>query len=100
MKHERSKVEIENGMEIAGLGEIANLEKNAKILSIIAHIATLLLVFWARCLDLSKPFQRNACNWVDGYLNHNRWPGYGVCFNHDSRRSCGRHFLQLWPTII
>ncbi|MCC5832654.1 MAG: MotA/TolQ/ExbB proton channel family protein [Chlamydiales bacterium] len=42
MKHERSRNEIEAGMEIVGLGEIARLEKNAKILSIIAHIAPLI----------------------------------------------------------
>lgn len=42
MKHERSRAEIESGMEIAGLGEIARLEKNAKILSIIAHITPLI----------------------------------------------------------
>ncbi|ADI37576.1 putative biopolymer transport protein ExbB [Waddlia chondrophila 2032/99] len=40
-KHNRSKEEIENSMEIAGMIEIAQLEKNAKILSIIAHIAPL-----------------------------------------------------------
>src|SRR5690606_20155710 len=37
-----SRAEIESGMEIAGLGEIARLEKNAKILSIIAHITPLI----------------------------------------------------------
>ncbi len=42
MKHERPRSEIESGMEIAGLGEIARLEKNAKILSIIAHISPLI----------------------------------------------------------
>lgn len=41
-KHNRSKEEIENAMEIAGLIEISQLEKNAKILSIIAHIAPLI----------------------------------------------------------
>ncbi len=40
-KHNRGKEEIENAMEIAGMIEIAQLEKNAKILSIIAHIAPL-----------------------------------------------------------
>lgn len=42
MKHNRSKDQIENAMEIAGLIEIAQLEKNAKILSIIAYIAPLI----------------------------------------------------------
>lgn len=42
MKYNRSKEYIENAMEISGLLEIARLEKNAKILSIIAHIAPLI----------------------------------------------------------
>lgn len=42
LKHERSKNEIESSMEMTGLNEIANLEKNAKILSIIAHITPLI----------------------------------------------------------
>lgn len=42
MKHERGREEIEGSMEIAGLSEIARLEKNAKILSIIAHITPLI----------------------------------------------------------
>lgn len=41
-KHNRNKEQIEGAMEIAGLVEIARLEKNAKILSIIAHIAPLI----------------------------------------------------------
>lgn len=41
-KHNRSKPDIENAMETSGLVEIARLEKNAKILSIIAHIAPLI----------------------------------------------------------
>lgn len=41
-KHNREKEQIENAMEISGLIEIAQLEKNAKILSIIAHIAPLI----------------------------------------------------------
>lgn len=41
-KHNRTKEEIENAMEVSGLIEIAHLEKNAKILSIIAHIAPLI----------------------------------------------------------
>lgn len=41
-KHNRSQEQIENAMEISGLIEIAHLEKNAKILSIIAHIAPLI----------------------------------------------------------
>ncbi len=42
MKNERSRSIIEASMEIAGLSEIARLEKNAKILSIIAHITPLI----------------------------------------------------------
>jgi biopolymer transport protein ExbB len=42
LKHNRSKEQIESAMEIAGLVEIARLEKNAKVLSIIAHIAPLI----------------------------------------------------------
>lgn len=40
-KHNRGKEEIENAMEVAGMIEISQLEKNARILSIIAHIAPL-----------------------------------------------------------
>lgn len=42
MKHSRGKEDIEAAMEISGLIEISHLEKNAKILSIIAHIAPLI----------------------------------------------------------
>ncbi len=42
LKHNRSKEQIESAMEMSGLIEIAHLEKNAKILSIIAHIAPLI----------------------------------------------------------
>ncbi|MCH9610722.1 MAG: Tol-Pal system protein TolQ [Chlamydiales bacterium] len=42
MKHERSREDIEQAMETAGLAEIARLEKNARILSVIAHIAPLI----------------------------------------------------------
>lgn len=42
LKHHRGKEQIESAMEIAGLIEIARLEKNAKILSIIAHISPLI----------------------------------------------------------
>lgn len=42
LKHNRSKERIENAMEIAGLIEIAQLEKNAKTLSIIAYITPLI----------------------------------------------------------
>ncbi len=42
LKHDRSKEQIEGAMEISGLIEIAQLEKNAKILSIIAYIAPLI----------------------------------------------------------
>ncbi|HEY4832523.1 MAG TPA: MotA/TolQ/ExbB proton channel family protein [Waddliaceae bacterium] len=41
-KHNCSKEEIKNAMEISGLIEIAQLEKNAKILSTIAHVAPLI----------------------------------------------------------
>lgn len=41
-KHERSRERIENAMELSGLIEIAKMEKNAKILSIIAHLAPLI----------------------------------------------------------
>lgn len=41
-KHNRSKEQIEGAMEVSGLVEIAQLEKNAKILSIIAHVAPLI----------------------------------------------------------
>lgn len=41
-KHNRGKEQIENSMEISGLIEVAKLEKNAKILSIIAHISPLI----------------------------------------------------------
>ncbi len=41
-KHNRSKEQIESAMEISGLIEIARLEKNTKILSIIAYIAPLI----------------------------------------------------------
>jgi biopolymer transport protein ExbB len=42
LKHNRSQEQIENAMEMSGLIEVAQLEKNAKILSIIAHIAPLI----------------------------------------------------------
>lgn len=42
LKHNRDQEQIENAMEVSGLIEIAELEKNAKILSIIAHIAPLI----------------------------------------------------------
>lgn len=42
IKHSRGKEQIENAMEIAGLIEIARLEKNAKLLSIIAYITPLI----------------------------------------------------------
>ncbi len=42
IKHNRSKDQIENAMEISGLIEIAHLEKNAKVLSIIAYITPLI----------------------------------------------------------
>jgi biopolymer transport protein ExbB len=42
IKHNRSKEQIENAMEISGLIEIAHLERNAKILSIIAYVSPLI----------------------------------------------------------
>lgn len=42
VKHHRGKEQIEGAMEMAGLIEIAQLERNAKILSIIAYIAPLI----------------------------------------------------------
>lgn len=42
LKHSRSKEQIENAMEISGLIEVSKLEKNARILSIIAYIAPLI----------------------------------------------------------
>lgn len=41
-KHNRTKDQIENAMELAGMVEIAQLEKNAKILSVIAYISPLI----------------------------------------------------------
>lgn len=41
-KHNRERSDIETAMEIAGMGEIARLEKNAKIISLIANIAPLI----------------------------------------------------------
>lgn len=38
-KHQKSKEQIETAIEIAGMVEVASLEKNAKILSVVAHIA-------------------------------------------------------------
>jgi biopolymer transport protein ExbB len=40
-KHNRSKEHVESALEIAGMIEIAHLEKNTKILSIIGYIAPL-----------------------------------------------------------
>lgn len=41
-KYHRSQGEIENAMEITGMMEISKLEKNAKVLSILAHVAPLI----------------------------------------------------------
>lgn len=41
-KHDQSRDKIENAMEVSGMIEVAQLEKNAKILSIIAHVAPLI----------------------------------------------------------
>ena len=42
MRHNQTRDRIENAMEMTGLVEIARLEKNAKILSVIAYIAPLI----------------------------------------------------------
>lgn len=42
IKHNHNQARIESAMEMAGLMEVAALERNAKILSIIAHIAPLI----------------------------------------------------------
>lgn len=42
MKHSRPQEQLESSLEIAGMVEIASLERNAKILSVIAHIAPLI----------------------------------------------------------
>lgn len=41
-KHNRPQEQIESALEIAGMVEISALERNAKILSVIAHIAPLI----------------------------------------------------------
>jgi biopolymer transport protein ExbB len=41
-QHERGREYIENSMELRGMIEVAKMEKNARILSIIAHIAPLI----------------------------------------------------------
>src|SRR5262245_14452692 len=41
-KYEKPKEQIESAMELRGLIEIAKMEKNARILSIIAHVAPLI----------------------------------------------------------
>lgn len=41
-KHAKSKEQIENAIEIAGMVEIAHLEKNAKVLSVVAHITPMI----------------------------------------------------------
>jgi biopolymer transport protein ExbB len=42
MKHSRPQEHLESSLEIAGMIEVAALERNAKILSVIAHIAPLI----------------------------------------------------------
>ncbi len=42
LKHNRPREEIENAMEVTGLLEVSKLERNAKALSIIAHITPLI----------------------------------------------------------
>jgi biopolymer transport protein ExbB len=41
-QHERGREYIENAMELRGMIEVAKMEKNARILSIIAHISPLI----------------------------------------------------------
>lgn len=41
-RHDKNKEQIEHAMEISGLLEIARLEKNGKILAVIAHITPLI----------------------------------------------------------
>jgi biopolymer transport protein ExbB len=41
-KHNRPREQIESAMEMRGLIEVAKMEKNARILSVIAHIAPLI----------------------------------------------------------
>jgi biopolymer transport protein ExbB len=41
LKYNRTQSDIEGAMEVQGIVEVANLERNAKILSIIAHITPL-----------------------------------------------------------
>lgn len=41
-RHDRGREQIEGAMEVTGLLEIAKLERNAKVLSVIAHIAPLI----------------------------------------------------------
>ena len=42
LRRERGQEQIETAMQVQGTVELANLEKNAKILSIIAHVAPLI----------------------------------------------------------
>lgn len=42
MKHHRGQEQIETAMEMAGLVEISQMEKNGKVLSVIAHLAPLI----------------------------------------------------------
>ena len=42
VKHNKEKAQIESAMEVTGMMEIAQLEGNAKVLSIIAHVAPLI----------------------------------------------------------
>lgn len=41
-KHTRPRKQIEHAMQLRGLVEIASMEKNAKVLSIVAHVAPLI----------------------------------------------------------
>ncbi len=72
LKHNRGKEQIESAMEIAGLIEIARLEKNAKILSIIAHIAPLIGSI-GNCIGLYSSICRDASERISRYFRYTHW---------------------------